>query len=248
MGLSLGNTSIGSLYLGSTKISEAYLGNSKIYSSVVAPFTEVDSSLWDNQVNIEWQGTPGINKNYYPTVKKPNNPMLYRKVTVNAPVTITKFEINANVGTLQSSSVGTRSWSPHYISEQAYGYWPSCITIYDSSLNAITINSSDASSTTDIGTEVTYLQQPNGWKWYMVTCECNVTLQPGYYWWPLAFRYHSRGPGKNAYGYYAGVSGDMMALRQWNVTNDTTYPPLYLQTSNRPYLKLTDSNNRDWYV
>lgn len=249
MSLKLGNTSIGSLYLGSTKVSEAYLGSVKIYSSVVAPFTEVDSSLWDDQVGIEWEGTPGINSNYYPRAKSPNNPMLYRKVTVNAPVTITKFEINANVGTFQTPNVGTRAWSPYDLTyRNSLNYWPSCITIYDSNLNAITINSSESTSTTAIGTEVTYLITAQNWKWYMVTCECNVTLQPGYYWWPLAFRCHGKGTGKNTYGYYAGVSGDMMALRQWNVTDDTTYPPLYLQTTNRPYLKLTDSNNRDWYV
>ena len=247
MSLKLGNTTIGSLYLGSTKITEAYLGSSKIYSSVVAPFTEVDSSLWDNQVGIEWQGTPGISTSYLTTIQQPNNSMLYRKVTVNAPVTITKFEINANVGTLQSSNSGERDWSPSSIPSK-YGSWPSCVHIYDSNLNAITINSQESTSTTVLGIEVTYSITASGWWWYMVTCECNVTLQPGYYWWPLAFRRHSRGSLKNTYGYYAGVSGDMLALRQWNVTDNTTYPPLYLQTTNRPYLKLTDSNNRDWYV
>ena len=33
MSLSLGNTTIGSLYLGSTKVGEAYLGNTKVYAS-----------------------------------------------------------------------------------------------------------------------------------------------------------------------------------------------------------------------
>lgn len=35
MSLSLGNTTIGSLYLGSTKVSEAYLGSTKVYESAV---------------------------------------------------------------------------------------------------------------------------------------------------------------------------------------------------------------------
>ena len=245
MSFKLGNTSIGSIYIGSNKISEAYLGSVKVLSS--APFTEVDSSLWDDQVGIEWQSTPGISISYFTKTVQPNNCMLYRKVTVNAPVTITKFEINANVGTKQSSTVGTNTWSPSIIPSN-YGSWPSCVNIYDSNLNAITINSESSASTTVLGTEETYLITAHNWKWYKVTCDCNVTLQPGYYWWPLAFRRHSRGANVNTYGYYAGVSGDMMALRQWNVTNDTTYPPLYLQTTNMPYLKLTDSNNRDWYV
>ena len=248
MSLKLGNTNIGSLYLGSIKISEAYLGSVKVLSSApVDPFTEVDVSLWDDQVGIEWQSTPGISTSYLTTTQQPNNCMLYRKVTVNAPVTITKFEINANVGTLQSSNRGERDWSPSSIPSK-YGNWPSCVNIYDSNLNAITINSEESTSTTVLGIEVTYIITAHSWYWYIVTCDCNVTLQPGYYWWPLAFRRHSRGSNKNTYGYYSGVSGDMMALRQWDVTNDTTYPPLYLQTTNRPYLKLTDSNNRDWYV
>ena len=40
MGISLGNTTIGSLYLGSTKIGAAYLGNVKVYESAVAPTSE----------------------------------------------------------------------------------------------------------------------------------------------------------------------------------------------------------------
>lgn len=42
MGISIGSTTIGSIYLGSTKISEAYLGNVKVYSSgapALPPYT-----------------------------------------------------------------------------------------------------------------------------------------------------------------------------------------------------------------
>ena len=111
------------------------------------------------------------------------------------------------------------------------------------------VNSEILSSTTNVGTTTSYTETGDGknYTWYFIHTNCNVTLQPGYYWWPCFQRRHSIAP-RTHYGYYSGVSGDMMALRQWNVTNDTTYPPLYLQTTNMPYLKLTDSNNRDWYV
>ena len=39
MSLSLGNTTIGSLYLGSTKVGEAYLGNVKVYESSITAGT-----------------------------------------------------------------------------------------------------------------------------------------------------------------------------------------------------------------
>lgn len=41
MSLSLGNTTIGSLYLGSTKVGAAYLGSTKVYESAVQlpPYT-----------------------------------------------------------------------------------------------------------------------------------------------------------------------------------------------------------------
>lgn len=38
MSLSLGNTTIGSLYLGSTKVGEAYLGSTKVYQGIVLPY------------------------------------------------------------------------------------------------------------------------------------------------------------------------------------------------------------------
>lgn len=215
-------------------------------SPVVSPFNEVDSALFDRNYGIKWGSTPGINSNYCYPKAQPINPMLYRKVTVNSPITITAFDTNCNQG-IATTGTGV-AYSPSNLNTTA-GLWPAYVTIYDSGLNSITINSEPLTSTVTVGDSTSYIETGDGknYKWYFIHTECNVTLSAGYYWWPIFQRRHNTLTATH-YGYYSGVSGDMLALRQWNIIDDATYPPLYLQTTNMPYLKLTDSNSNEWYV
>lgn len=57
MSLSLGSTTIGSLYLGSTKIGEAYLGNVKVYESV-DPFNPLGLPPFTIRVRWDSWGSP----------------------------------------------------------------------------------------------------------------------------------------------------------------------------------------------
>jgi len=80
MSLSLGSTTIGSLYLGSTKVGAAYLGNVKVYASAttpVAPFTVrikfadgFTPTMGDTQTLVSasqniWDITKSSNTNWY---------------------------------------------------------------------------------------------------------------------------------------------------------------------------------------
>jgi hypothetical protein len=218
----------------------------------VAPFNVVDSATWNLNYGITWGNSllmAGISTaNYIVTKTHPNNSQLYRKVTCNSQVRITALQTNSNQG-VNNVPIGVeKSFSPTELNT-TYGLWESYSRIYDNNLNQIQINSEPLSSTNTVGSTLAYYEAGDGknYIWYIINLNCDVTLSAGDYWFPCFQRRHGTTK-KTHYGFYSAVSGDMMALRQWDITTDTAYPPAYYNTSSKPYLKLTDENGNDWYV
>lgn len=230
------------IYAGSTAASAVYYGNVKVWEAS-SPFDVVDSSTFNRNYQIKWSDSPIYDANYCVDNLAPNNPMVYRKLDVNENLRILKYRVYGNVSCV-GSTAGT------FTIANTGNYWPCIVTIYDTSLNSYLINTEVDTSTNVIKLN-TYTETSTGSsnKWYYFTIDCDVTLEAGKsYWWPLFPGIRASTPGKTQYGYYSGVSGDLMCLRQWDVTNDSSYPPIYAQTTNRPYLMLTDVNNKEYTV
>lgn len=201
------------------------------------PFNVVDVSTFNQNYQLKWSDTTGV-----PSAYRSTSSMLYRKVTVLAPVTVRSFTVNSNQGCVTSGEFT--------LADLLYPTrfpWPTLVTLYDMSGNQYVLNSTTASDVT-IGSVSSYIEQGDGknWTWYYDTIYCDYTLQPGDYWWPVFVQYHLT-TGKTQYGYYNGVDGDLMAMQY--ASDPTTFATnVYLQTSNRPYLKITDSSGNDWIV
>ena len=226
----------------------------KAWEIPVDPFNVVDSATWDRNYGITWGDSLSMagytpTGSYLTTKQQPNNSQLYRKVTCNSPVRITALQTNSNQGVTASAPTGVELlFCPKDLSGTV-GLWQSYATIYDNNLNQITINDEPLSSTATVGNTIAYKETGDGnnYTWYIINLNCDVTLSAGDYWWPCFQRRHSNVP-RTHYGFYSAVSGDMMSLRQWNVTDSEQYPPAYYNTSSKPYLKLTDENGNEWYV
>lgn len=232
----------------------AYPGwNGYVGWSTVAPFNVVDSATWNRNYGITWgnsltEGGVLPTAAYCTTTKQPNNSQLYRKVTCNSPVRITALQTNSNQGVTNNTLYVVTDFVPMSLNTN-YGLWQSYATIYDNNLNPITINNEPLTSTTTVGNTFAYKEtgDGNGYTWYIINLNCDVTLSAGDYWFPCFQRRHNKAANTH-YGFYSAISGDMMALRQWNDTTNTAFPPAYYNTSSKPYLKLTDENGHEWYV
>lgn len=240
MGLSLGNTSIAEIYLGSTKISEMYLGSSKIYESISSPFDVVSDNDFNASYQLTYSSVPGYNSAY----TRNSNPrsMLYRKVKVNKAVTITQFGINTNVSPV--TSLGESNLLSPCNTNPAYCY------IWDLNLNnLISLNCVESSP---YGQVIGYKEASSGhnYTWYFLMPYCNVTLQPGIYWWPVIVQYHtSKGFKATQFGYHSSLDCDLMMLYKYNDVSDTEHPPIYSTITNaRPYLHLWDSNGNEYSI
>ena len=241
MGLQIGNTNIKEIYLGNTKIAQMYLGSSKIYESNNSPFDVVSDSDFDQNLQLTYDSIPDYNSAYVRT----NDPqsMLYRKVKVNKAVTITQFSVNTNVSPVNAGA-GLKPLTKLGNMSPAYRY------IWDLNLNnRINLNCAQSSP---YGEVYRYVEQSSGnnWNWYFLMPYCNVTLQPGIYWWPVFVQRHvSKGLQKTQFGYHSTLDCDLMMLYKYNDLSDTTYPPIYTTITNaRPYLHLWDSDGNEYSV
>lgn len=208
-------------------------------ASPVSPFDVVSDDDFNPQVQIKWNSIPDYNSSYRQTNRETGS-MLYRKVKVNSAVHVTSYTVNTNQG---AQSVGKDV-------TVNVGTWPSAGTIYGSDLTKYVINSSETGNRE--GSVYTYyVPGPSGktYTWTLFTVNCNITLQPGYYWWPLFPQRHGN-PGASQFGFHDSVGPcDLMQLYNSQDPNaDASKPPVYSSISTTPYLHLTDSDGNEYSV
>lgn len=201
-----------------------------------SPFDVLPDTDFDAQVQTRWSEIP----NYAGTYNKKNPAsMLYRKVTVKSAVRIVNYTVNSNQG---ASTYGTQP----FVANSSVG-WPAAGIIYDTSLTQYVINNSQSGDT--VGTVIGYIENAHHYTWAIITIDCDVTLQPGNYWWPLFPRLHSK-PGSTQFGYHASA-GPCDMLQLYNCQNPTeieSKPPVYSTVSTTPYLHLIDANGNEYSV
>ena len=202
----------------------------------VSPFDVLPDTDFNAQVQIKWNAIPNYASTY---TKKTPASMLYRKVTVKSAVRIVNYTVNTNQG---ASKVGTQS----FVADSSVG-WPAAGIIYDTSLNQYVINNSLSGDT--VGTVIGYKEPAHSYTWAIITIDCDVTLQPGNYWWPLFPRLHVSN-GSTQFGYHASA-GPCDMLQLYNCQNPTasaSKPPVYSTVSNTPYLHLIDVDGNEYSV
>lgn len=237
----IGNTKISELYLGGQKIAEAYLGSTKVYCLNNSPFDVVSDSDFNQNLQLTYNSIPDYNSAY--VITSDPQSMLYRKVKVNTTVTITQFSINTNVSPVNSAQGLRNLTSPGNLK-------PAYCAIWDSNLNnLISLNCAQGSPYGQVN-RYTETSTGNRWNWYYLMPYCNVTLQPGTYWWPVFVQRHSRnGLPKTQFGYHSTLDCDLMMLYKYTDVSDTSHPPVFTTITNaRPYLHLWDSDGNEYSV
>jgi hypothetical protein len=205
-----------------------------------SPFDVVSDSDFNASYQLTYDSIPDYAG--YQLTGDPQS-MLYRKVKVNKTVIITKFSINTNVSPVSVSGSLKNLTKPGNLSP-AYG------AIWDLNLNnRISLNCAQGSP---YGQVTQYKEQSTGnnWSWYFLMPYCNVTLQPGTYWWPVFVQRHAnKGLPKTQFGYHSTLDCDLMMLYKYNDVSDTTHPPIFTTITNaRPYLHLWDSDGNEYSV
>lgn len=201
-----------------------------------SPFDVLSDTDFSAQVQIKWKEIPNFASTY--TQKTPAS-MLYRKVTVKSAVRIVNYTVNTNQG---ASRVGQQP----YTASSSAG-WPAAGIIYDTSLTQYVINNSQSGDT--VGTVRGYIEREHNYTWSFITIDCDVTLQPGDYWWPLFPQLH-RSNGSTQFGYHASA-GPCDMLQLYNCQNPTataSKPPVYSTVTTTPYLHLTDADGNEYSV
>lgn len=201
-----------------------------------SPFDVLPDTDFDAQVQTKWSNIPNYASTY--TNKNPAS-MLYRKVTVKSAVRIVNYTVNSNQG---ASTYGIQP----FVADSSVG-WPAAGIIYDTSLAQHVINNSQSGDT--VGIVIGYKEQAHSYTWAFITIDCDVTLQPGDYWWPLFPRLHRKN-GSTQFGYHASA-GPCDMLQLYNCQNPTasaSKPPVYSTVATTPYLHLIDVNGNEYSV
>lgn len=206
-----------------------------------SPFDVVSDSDFNESYQLTYDSIPDYNSSYNRTGDPQS--MLYRKVKVNKTVTITQFSINTNVSPINSQQGLQTLKYPGNLK-------PAYCAIWDSNLNnLISLNCAQGSP---YGQLIRYTEASTGnrWSWYFLMPYCNVTLQPGTYWWPVFVQRHSnKGLPKTQFGYHSTLDCDLMMLYKYNDVSDTSHPPVFTTITNaRPYLHLWDSDGNEYSV
>lgn len=201
-----------------------------------SPFDVLSDTDFTGQVQTRWSEIPNYASTY---INKNPASMLYRKVTVKSAVRIVNYTVNTNQG---ARTVGEQP----LIADSARG-WPAAGIIYDTSLTQYVINNSQSGDT--VGIVVGYIYTPKKYTWAFTTIDCDVTLQPGDYWWPL-FPYLHNSPGSTQFGYHASAGPcDMLQLYNCQDPNaNASKPPVYSTVTTTPYLHLTDADGNEYSV
>ena len=201
-----------------------------------SPFDVLSDTDFNPQVQTKWSEIP----NYASTYSQQNPAsMLYRKVTVKSAVRIVNYTVNTNQG-------ASKAAEHPFVANSSDG-WPAAGIIYDTSLTQHVINNSQSGDT--VGTVLGYLEREHSYIWAFITIGCDVTLQPGDYWWPLFPKLH-RKSGSTQFGYHASA-GPCDMLQLYNCQNPTataSNPPVYSTVTTTPYLHLTDADGNEYSV
>lgn len=219
------------------------------------PDTPVPSSPFDvvsdddfvglNGTVLRWSG---VSASGYYVQSNPSTSMLYRKLKVNSTVRVTAYQIYSNMSPANNKGKDGSSVPFYSGTNASLTLWPACVTIYDASLNSHLINSTPAGDTTTyVGESVCWQARAGEYDWFL-KIYCDVTLGQGIYWWPVYVEQHGGGVWRTGVGYHSGTVGDFLSLRNYNVTDDPDYPPLYTQTQYMPYLHLFDADGNEYSV
>lgn len=205
-------------------------------ASPASPFDVVSDTDFSPQVQTKWSAIPNYASTY--TQKTPAS-MLYRKITVKSAVRIVNYTVNTNQG-------ASRGGEQPYTASSSAG-WPAAGIIYDTSLTQYVINNSQSGDT--VGIVVGYIEREHSYTWSFITIDCDVTLQPGDYWWPLFPQLHSRN-GSTQFGYHASTGPcDMLQLYNCQDPNASARkPPVYSTVTTMPYLHLFDADGNEYSV
>lgn len=217
------------------------------YEQAISPFDIVSDADFDRNLQLHYKNVPNYSsKNNYNKSTDPQS-MLYRKVKVNSTINVTKFEINTNVSPATDTTLGefvqfNKTHSP-------FNMMPSCYYIWDENLTTMTHLNPPSTAYDIIGEVDRYIEtSTHNWSWYFLRVYCNVTLQPGIYWWPVIVQHH-RTFGSTQFGKHSTLDCDLLILPRYNNPGFTTNPPIYSTITNgRPYLHLFDSDGNEYSV
>lgn len=201
------------------------------------PFEVISDDDWAHEQQYTWSAAiSSIGNIYASNTNSAKNSMLYRKVKVLSDVTISSYWIDCNQTPKDLSATTQRN------------LYPSCEILFDKNL----VSSQIFDTTGRYGGLVSSYKvyNPTGYPftWGVLSAECNATLHGGEEWWWPMFVYRHNTLNKTQFSYHSATSGEMLALRNYNNTADTAYPPQIITADYRPWLILNDTNGNSWSV
>ena len=208
------------------------------YYKPSVPFEVISDDDWDHLLQYTWASAVSSIGNYYANVTaSAKNSMLYRKVKVLSDVTISSYWVDCNQTPTNISATTQRN------------LYPSCEILLDKNLASSQI----FDTTGRYGGLVSSYRVPNPtggtpYTWGVLSAECNATLHGGEEWWWPMFVYRHNVMNKTQFSYHNETSSEMLALRNYNNTTDTAYPPQTFTANYRPWLILNDTNGNSWSV
>lgn len=208
------------------------------YNNTSLPFEVISDDDWAQEQQYTWSAAiSSIGNIYASNINSAKNSMLYRKVKVLSDVTISSYWVDCNQTPTNLSATTQRN------------LYPSCEILFDKNL----VSSQIFDTTGRYGGLVSsYKVMPPGagapWTWGVLSAECNAILHGGEEWWWPMFIYRHNTLNKTQFSYHSATSGEMLALRNYNNTADTAYPPQIFTADYRPWLILNDTNGNSWSV